>query len=188
MTAKQPLTVFDIVSVLLQFCEIQTPLAHSSFRPMLQKLLLAPFWLNWTSMTTSIQSLTSVASFFHEKSTIPPWKRNVWPLNLLFQSGVQGVLTGSTFPCSDRSSGSTVAQYAQRYQSPADQMESRTASLRFLHRASPWSTQHKCRRALPLIFFFFYNTLVCMFSVLSYLLLIFFLQRTSSLPEKERGM
>ena len=28
-----------------------------------------------------------------------------------------------------------------------------TASLRFLHRASPWSTQHKCRRALPLIFF-----------------------------------
>ena len=85
MTAKQPLTVFDIASVLLQFCEIQTSLAHSSFRPMLQKLLLASFWLNWTSMTTSIQSLTSVASFFHEKSAIPPWKRNVWPLNLLFR-------------------------------------------------------------------------------------------------------
>ena len=85
MTAKQPLTVFDIASVLLQFCEIQTSLAHSSFRPMLQKLLLAPFWLNWMSMTTSIQSLTSVASFFHEKSAIPPWKRNVWPLNLLFR-------------------------------------------------------------------------------------------------------
>ena len=44
-------------------------------------------------------------------------------------SGVQGVLAGSTFPRSDRSQGSTVAQCAQRFRSLPDQMELRTTSL-----------------------------------------------------------